>query len=106
MAQANILKLIKKQDLALKTALNTKLHNGKFNILRNNELQRLRKAKADFFINIISKAKSHEKMIWEQMKKLTRQHHKIGSQTELEINGNLSRDSVRTAEAFNHYFIN
>lgn len=58
MAQRN-----EREDLAVKTALKTKLHNDKFKFttLRNKVVQGLRKA--DFFLNIISEARGNAKII-------------------------------------------
>ena len=62
---------MKEHDLALKMAIRTKLYHDKhhFAMLRNKVITRLRKARADFFITIISEAQGNPKIIWTQLKK-------------------------------------
>lgn len=61
---------MKQHDHALKLALNSKLEKDKrtFIMLRNKVIKDLRKAKANFFINIIGEARGNAKLIWEQIR--------------------------------------
>lgn len=65
---ADILKLMKERDLALKMAIRTNLFYDKYHfaMLRNKVIMGLRKARADF---IISEARGNSKIIWNQLKK-------------------------------------
>ena len=58
---ADILKLMKERDLALKMAIRTKSYHDKYHfaMLRNKVITGLRKARADFFIPIISEAQNN-----------------------------------------------
>lgn len=68
---ADILKLMKERDLALKMAIRTNLFHDKYHfaMLRNKVIMGLRKARADFFMTIISEARGNSKIIWNQLKK-------------------------------------
>lgn len=69
----DVWRLMKQRDHALKQALKSKLEHDKrtFVMLRNKVIKELRKAKANFFINIIGEARGNAKLIWKQIKKLT-----------------------------------
>ena len=47
----------------------------KFTSLRNKVTRELRKAKANYFLEIIVNNKGNSKMIWQQIKKLTGQNN-------------------------------
>ena len=66
----DILKLMKECDLPLKRATRTKLYHDKYHfaMLRNKVITGLTKARADFFITIISEARGNPKIIWTQLK--------------------------------------
>ena len=75
----------------LKTAIKTKLSHDRqhFSSLRNNVVKKLRKAKADFFLTMIEKARGNSKIIWNQLKKSTGHQNKERKLLELKINGML-----------------
>lgn len=68
---ADILNLMKERDLALKMAIRTNLFHDKYHFAmsRNKVIMGLRKARADFFMTIISEARGNSKIIWNQLKK-------------------------------------
>lgn len=74
-------------------------------MLRNKVVKSLSRAKADFFLTIIDKAKGNSKTIWNQLKKLTGDHPSKQKILEIKINGQLTNNSPVVAEAFNHYLI-
>ena len=104
---ADILKLMKERDLALKMAIRTKFYHDKYHfaMLRNKVITGLRKARADFFIAIISEARGNPKVIWTQLKNLMGQHHSAGRSIELDLNGKLTKDPSEVAVALNRYFV-
>lgn len=103
----DILKLMNERDLVLKIAMKTELSHDRhhFAILRNKVVKKLRKAKADFFLTVIEKARGNSKIIWDQLNKLTGHHNKEKKLHELNINGKLTNNPAEVAEPFNHYFI-
>lgn len=66
---ADILNLMKERDLALKMAIRTNLFHDKYHFAmsRNKVIMGLRKARADFFMTIISEARGNSKIIWNQL---------------------------------------
>ncbi len=66
---SDILELMKKRDLALKTANRSKFSHDRqhFAMLRNKVVKILRKAKADFFLRIINEARGNSKTIWNKL---------------------------------------
>ncbi len=66
---SDILELMKKRDLALKTANRSKFSHDRqhFAMLRNKVVKTLRKAKADFFLRIINEARGNSKTIWNKL---------------------------------------
>ncbi|XP_056291865.1 uncharacterized protein LOC130207340 [Pseudoliparis swirei] len=103
----DILKIMKERDSALKTAIKNKSSHDRqhFAMLRNRVVMKLRKAKADFFMTVIEKARGKTKMVWDQLHKLMGHPNKVRKLQELNINGKLSNNPVEIAKAFNHYFI-
>lgn len=100
---------MKKRDFALKTALKSGLRLDRlvFNSLQNKVVQELRKAKAQFFINIINEAKGNSKMIWKTINQLTKKDLKPSDRKalELDICGKLTNEPDEISAAFNNYFI-
>lgn len=60
------------------------------NLLRNNIIKELRKAKANFLNKYYWWGNA--KLIWKQIKKLTGKDHKSRKHLELGLNGNLIQD--------------
>lgn len=104
---ADILKIMKERDAALKKAIKTKLSHDKhyFVMLRNKVTTLLRKSKANFFLTIISEARGNSKLIWDQLKKLMGQEHKARKPLELCLDGNKINDPADVAASLNHYFV-
>lgn len=65
--------LMKQHGHALKLALKSHLEHckHKLTMLKKKVIKELRKAKANFFINIIGENRGNAKLIWKQIKKLT-----------------------------------
>ncbi len=74
--------------------------------LRNKVVNELRKAKANFFIDIIKEEKGNSKLIWRNINKLTKKDskHNQGRGHELKIKGILTNDLDEIASTFNTYF--
>ncbi len=77
---SDILELMKKRDLALKTANRSKFSHDRqhFAMLRNKVVKTLRKAKVDFFLRIINEARGNSKTIWNKLNYLKGKKKKIG----------------------------
>lgn len=91
------------QDLVLKIAMKTKLSHDRhhFAMLKNKVVKKIRKAKADFFLTVIEKAKANSKIIWDQLNKLTGHHNKERKLHELNINGKLTNNpAVSSSRSF------
>ena len=71
-------KLIKKRDQLLKKSIKSGLNIDRLNFTRarNKVTAELRKAKADFFIQIIDNAKGDGRKIWQNINKLTGKYPK------------------------------
>lgn len=69
--------MLKERDQALKIALKSKRTTDrlKFTSLRNKVTREIRKAKANYFLEIIVNAKGNSKIIWQQIKKLIGQNN-------------------------------
>lgn len=103
------LKVMKERDILLKKALKSGLTTDRqlFTLARNKVVNKLRKAKASFFINIINEAKGNNKIIWKNINKLTGKKQNIASDNlEININNVLVRDPLAIATEMNAYFIN
>ncbi len=74
--------------------------------LRNKVVNELRKAKANFFIDIIKEEKGNSKLIWRNINKLSKKDSKQnqGRGHELKIQGILTNDPNEIASTFNTYF--
>jgi len=104
---SDILKLMKKRDLALKTANRSKFSHDRqhFAMLRNKVVKSLRKAKADFFLRIINEARGNSQTIWNRLSYLKGDNRKDRSSLELMVNGKLTNNPADVAEALNYYFV-
>ena len=103
----NILNLMKKRDMALKSALKSKLSSDRYTfiMLRNRVVKELRASKANYFLNIIEKAGGNTKNIWNQLRKLMGQNSNNTKSIEIYANGTLLSNPPEVAVALNHYFI-
>ena len=63
--------LLKKRDAALKKSLKSSLDRLIYKGLRNKVTMQLRKAKANFFLEVIKEAKGNSKLLWRSIDKLT-----------------------------------
>ncbi len=91
-----VLNLMKRRDMALKIALKSKLSSDRytFTMFRNKVVKELRTSKANYFLNIIEKARGNTKNIWNQLRKLMGQN----------VN-NTNSIAIEVAVALNHHFI-
>ncbi len=100
----DILKLMKERDHALKTSLKTKLSSDRYQF-RNSVVKKLQKAKADFFLTMIEKARGNPRIIWNQLKKLTGQQNEDKNILELKVKGKSIKNPAEMVEIFNHHFV-
>lgn len=100
--------LMKKRDLALKKSLKSGLSTDRliYKGLRNKVTMQLRKAKANFFLEIIKDAKGKNKILWKSIDKLSGREHPKNEDIQLKLNGTHQVDSLVIANNFNDYFIN
>ena len=65
----------------------------------------LRKAKAYFFLEIISEAKGNSKILWKSIDKLLGKENPNSGSIQLKINGIIVNDNSAVATHFNNYFL-
>ena len=99
---------MKKRDASLKKFLKSKLSTDHliFKGLRNKVTQELRKARANFFLDIISDAKGNCKKLWKSIDKLLGQEKPTNRSVTLKVNGCIQNDDHIVGKCFNDYFIN
>lgn len=104
----NLWELMKKRDASLKKFLKSKLNTDHliFKSLRNKVTQQLRKARANFFLNVISEAKGNSKKLWKSIDKLLGREKSANKHLKLMVDGCIQDDDKIIAECFNDYFIN
>ncbi len=103
------LKLLKTRDQLLKRSLKSGLtiDRQNFTSARNKVTQALRRAKADFFLNIIANAKGNSRKVWQEMNKLSGRQNERGIKgMELNINNQIVKNPVTLATELNLFFIN
>ena len=96
----NVIQMMRERgDRALQTSLKSKRITDRhiFTALRNKVTREFRKAKANYFLEIIVNSKGDSKQIWQQIKKLIGQNN-VRKQIELRINDSLSHDPLMVAE--------
>jgi len=86
---------------SLKTGLGT--DRLRFTMSRNKVTQTLRKAKANFFLEIIANAQANGKTIWQNVNKLVGHKCKQDKELELSINDSSVRDPIALATSLNHF---
>jgi len=99
---------MKERDSALKADLKSKLVTDrlKFVGLRNKVTKEIRKAKANFYLNVIDQAKGNTELIWENIKRLKGKHHSGNKQCfEIYKNNSITQDEDQIVSAFNSYFV-
>lgn len=104
-----LLKLLKQRDAALKKSLKSGLDTDRliYKGLRNKATSELRKARANYFLDIIKQGnKGNSKLLWRTIDQLSGKEHKESVPLHLKINGTLQNDSLIIANSFNDYFIN
>lgn len=77
-----------------------------FKSLRNKVTGQLRKAKANFFLEIIKQAKGNSKQLWKGIDQLSGKVSLSSAPIELKLNSNIQTDSLAIANGFNDYFLN
>lgn len=99
---------MKKRDVALKKILKSGLKTDRFSFtnLRNKVTAELRKAKANFFLEIIRNAQGNSRIIWKTIDKLIGNEKTKCENICLNINGKIIDDSFVIATNFNEYFLN
>ena len=100
--------LMRKRDASLKKFLKSRLTTDHFifKSLRNKVTQQLRKARANFFLDIIRDAKGNSKRLWKSIDKLLGKGKPKCGNIQLQINGVTQTDSLVVATHFNNYFVN
>lgn len=63
------------------------------------------KAKANFFLTMIEKARGNPRIIWNQLKKLTGQQNKDKKILELKVKGKSVNNTAEMVEIFNYHFV-
>uniref|UniRef100_A0A669CUH2 Reverse transcriptase domain-containing protein n=1 Tax=Oreochromis niloticus TaxID=8128 RepID=A0A669CUH2_ORENI len=99
---------MKTRDQLLKQFLKTglTLDRQRFTSMRNKVTRSLRQAKANFFINIIERAKGNGKIIWQHLNKLLGRHSNKSKNTiELYVNNSIVREPLSIASNLNTFFI-
>lgn len=99
--------LMKKRDSALKRANKTcqNVDRMAFKSLRNKVTALLRKARADFHLEIIKAAKGNIGQLWKSIDKLTGRGQKRNEEITLNVNGTNITDSSEISNYFNLNFI-
>lgn len=99
--------MMKQRDLALKPFLKSKLITDHYiyKSLRNKVTMQLKKAKANFYLNIITEAKGNTKLLWRSMDKLLGRGKSNCDLVHLKINGVIQNDNTEMAIHLNNYFL-
>lgn len=101
----DIWKLMRRRDYLLKKALKSNIENDMrlFKDYRNKVVKELRTTKANFFIDLITKAKGNNHLVWKHINTISR---KKTSQKryEIKINNVLTQEESKIASAFNSFF--
>lgn len=71
-----------------------------------NKVTQLRKARANFFLNIISDAKVNCKKLWKSIDKLLGKEKSPNRSVQLMMNVSIQNDNHIVGKCFNDYFIN
>lgn len=101
-------KLMKERDRALKKYLKTKISSDRqiFTVLRNKVIKHMRKAKANYYFEIIKRANGNGKVIWKNINTLLgRKNEDQFRNLQLQVNGTLTDDLSKVVNMFNSYFI-
>ncbi len=100
-------KLMRQRDHALKIAIKSGLAHDRrtFQHLRNKVVKELRKAKANFFIDLINDAKGNSREVWENINRVRKKNYINDKGIELQVHGSLIQDKHQIASVFNHFFI-
>lgn len=99
--------LMKKSDSALKKAIKTGLNTDRniFKSLRNKVTIQLRKAKADFYLEIIKAAKGNTRQLWKSIDKIIGRGQTKKETIILKVNGTFISDNFEIGNHFNINFI-
>ncbi len=99
---------MKKRDHALKKSLSTKLHTDTliYKGLRNRVVTELRKAKTNYFMQLINDSGGNSSYLWKHINTLlNRKPKRHGEIKELNIKGTISTNIKEIANELNSYFI-
>lgn len=98
---------MKKRDASLKKFLKSKLSTDHliFKSLRNKVTQQLRKARANFHLDICD-AKGNCKKLWKSIDKLLGKENSTNKSVKLKVNCWIQNDDHIVGKCFNDYFIN
>ncbi len=85
---------MKQRYHALKIALKSGLAHDRrtFQHLRNKVVKELRKAKANFFIDLINDAKGNSREVWENINRVRKKKYINDKGIELQVHGSLIQD--------------
>ena len=100
---------MKERDILLKVFLKSGLtiDRQRFTSMRNKTTQTLRKAKANFFMDVITSANGNGKLIWQNINKLIGKQNKMDNdRLEIKVNNKLINNPKELATEFNNFFIN
>ena len=87
-----------------KNTANTEIYRS-FCKIRNKVHRDIRRAKAEYFSNIIDENKKHPKKLWHQLKSLGYSYKsRVRSKVVLDIDDELCFDSSKVADHFNNFF--
>lgn len=94
---------MKKRNVSLKKVSEINLI---FKSLRNKVTQQLRKARANFYLNIIRDARGNCKKLWKNIDKLLGKEKSTNKSIRLKVNGWIQNDDHIVGKYFNDYYIN
>lgn len=99
---------MKQRHFPLKATLKSGLPHDKrkFQELRNNVVNELRQAKADYFIKLINESKGKSKLIWENINKITKKERQSIQNWAIKEQSKVIEDKEQIATIFNSFFVN
>lgn len=98
---------MKKRDYSLKIYLKSKNNTDLFlfKSLRNQVLNEIRRARANYYIKVLSDAKGNGKNIWKQLHCLLNPNAGLDFKYELKRSGKTISEPEQLATIFNDFFI-
>lgn len=103
----SIRQLMKKRDHSLKIFLKSKNNTDSliFKSLRNQVLNEMRRARANYYISVLSDAKGNGKKNWKQLHCLLNPNAGVDFKYELKMSGKAISEPEQLATIFNDFFI-